>query len=89
MDKFLTQSCTAEQCGVLMQNSMRYARVGNAHIRIRPPTSDVAVHPLGQVQYLATIEILDEASSPWGSADEVAVQAVTALFGSVLSGSGG
>lgn len=88
MDRIITRTCTAEQCGVLMRNSWRYARVGNAHIRIHPPTSDVSVLPPGPVRYVATIEILDAEAEPWGRAEQAAVDAVAAVFGSALSGGG-
>ena len=89
MDRILTRTCTAEQCGVFMRNSWRYACVGNTHICIHPPTSDVPVLPPGPVRHVATIEILDSVSEPWGRAEQAAVDAVITVFGSALSGSGG
>ena len=85
MDRIMTRTCTAEQCGVLMRNSWRYACIGTAHIRIHPSTSDVSSAPPGSVRYVATIEVLDSACEAWGRAEEVAVEAVAAVFGSALS----
>jgi hypothetical protein len=86
MVQILTKTCTAEESGVLMRNSWRYARIGNVHVRIHPPTSDVSVLPPGQVRYLASIEVLAAEAAPWGRAEQEAIDAISTVFGSVLSG---
>jgi len=76
----MPSSCTAEQFGTLMRNAWRYARIGDAHVRIHPPTSDVSVLPPGPVRYVATIEVLDCDAAPWGLVEQEANAAVAAIF---------
>lgn len=84
MERIHSKTCSAEQAAALMRNSWRYARLGNSHVRIHPPTSDVSIHPPGPVRYVATIEVLDSEVVVWGRAEQDAVDAVVALFGSLL-----
>ena len=85
MDRILTKTCTADQCAVLMRNSWKYTSIGNRHIRIHPPTSDVSVLPPGPIRYVASIEILDAPDDPWGRVDSDGVEVVSAVFGGELS----
>jgi hypothetical protein len=85
VERIHSRTCTADQAAVFMQNAWRYARVGNSHVRIHPPTSDVSVHPPGPVRYVATIEVLDSEVAVWGRAEPDAVDAVRVLFGSTLA----
>ena len=67
-----------------MQNSWKYARIGNLHVRIHPPTSAVSVLPPGPVRHVAVLEILDNEDLTWGSADMDGIDAVSEVFREIL-----
>lgn len=81
MEKIQSAICTADQAAILMKNAWRYALIGDFHVRIHPPASDVAAIPPGRVRYSASIEVLESESTAWGRADTDGQEAVRALFG--------
>jgi hypothetical protein len=83
--QILSAICTADQAAAFMRNSWRYARLGNSHVRIHPPSSDVSVNPNGPVRYVASIELLGSEAAPWGRAERDAIDAIGAVFGSMLA----
>jgi hypothetical protein len=84
MPEFHVARCTADEAGTLTRNAWKYTQVKGKHIRIRPRTPDVSVHPPGSVNYTAEIEVLDNPDKTWGEADTQAQSVVDALFASVL-----
>jgi hypothetical protein len=84
MDPIYSSPCNAEQAGIFMLNSWKYAKIENLHVRTRPPTSDIAVLPFGSVRYVAAIEILDNEDRTWGSADQDGIEAISNVFHSIF-----
>jgi hypothetical protein len=73
-------NCTADEAATLMRNAWKYVHVGNSHVRIHPPDSYVSVIPQGPVQYIAIVELLQEADCTWGTAEQDCHGIVTSLF---------
>jgi hypothetical protein len=85
MEQIHSRTCSAEQAAALiMKNAWRHALIGSHHLRIHPPTSDVSTSPQGWVRYVATLEFLDAADAPWGECDSAGIEAVKAVFRSLL-----
>jgi len=80
MSPIHSTNCTADQAATLMHNAWKYVRVSAAHVRIHPPDSYVPVSPQEPVQYIATVEVLQQADSTWGTADQACASIVAALF---------
>lgn len=84
MERTFSRDCSPEQAFSLGRNKDRYARIGNAHVRIHAPTFKAPIMPPSPPQYRASIEVLGSEDAAWGPADDDAVNAVTELFGNVL-----
>jgi hypothetical protein len=80
MSPIHSTNCSADDAALLMKNAWKYVQVGATHVRIHPADSYVPVIPQGPVQYIATVEVLQKADSPWGTADPQCAEVISRLF---------
>ena len=72
--------CSADDAELLMRNTWKYVRVRTTHMRIHPPDSYATATPSAPVQYIATVEVLNQEDKTCGEAERACAAVIGSLF---------